>query len=66
MKSVVGGELKAYTEMLSEAREISTQRMVKEAEAMNADAVIMIEYSTSGITEGAAELIAYGTAVKYK
>lgn len=66
LKTVVGGELHGYTEMLDEARSIATQRMVEEAEAMGADAVIRVEYSTSAIMDGTAEIIAYGTAVKYK
>lgn len=66
LKNVVGGELHGYTEMLSEAREIATKRMVDEAERIGADAVIMMEYATSAIMDGTAEIIAYGTAVKYK
>ncbi len=66
LKNVVGGELRGYTEMLTEAREIATQRMVQEAESMGADAVIRVEYTTSAIMDGTAEVIAYGTAVKYK
>lgn len=66
LKNVVGGELHGYTEMLNEAREIATQRMVAEAENMGADAVIRVEYATSAIMDGTAEMVAYGTAVKYK
>lgn len=66
MKSFVGGELTGYTNMLNEAREIATNRMVQEAEAMGADAVIRVEYSSAAIMQGTAEIIAYGTAVKYK
>lgn len=66
LKTVVGGEIESYTQMLTEAREIATQRMVTEAEAMGADAVIRVEYTTSSIMEGTAEMVAYGTAVKYK
>lgn len=66
LKNVVGGELHGYTEMLSEAREIATQRMVEEAERLGADAIIRMEYATSAIMDGTAEVIAYGTAVKYK
>ncbi|MEG0156032.1 MAG: YbjQ family protein [Anaerovoracaceae bacterium] len=66
MKSFVGGELHGYTEMLSEARQIATKRMVDEAEALGADAVIRIEYASSAILQGTAEIIAYGTAVKFK
>ena len=65
MKTLVGGELTGYTEMLIEARQIATKRMVDEAEAMGADAVVGIMYGSSAIMQGAAEVIAYGTAVKY-
>ena len=66
LKTIIGGELKAYTEMMNEARTIATNRMIKEAEGMNADAVINIRYATSSVMQGAAEVIAYGTAVKFK
>ena len=66
MKTLVGGELTGYTEMLVEARQIATKRMVDEAKAMGADAVINVQYGSSAIMQGAAEVIAYGTAVKYK
>ena len=66
MKTLVGGEIKGYTEMLNEARAIATKRMVEEAEAQGADAVVMMRYGSSGIMQGAAEVIAYGTAVKLK
>ena len=66
MKTLVGGEIVGYTEMLNEARQIATKRMVDEAEAMGADAVINVRYGSSAIMQGAAEVIAYGTAVKYK
>ena len=66
MKTIVGGEISAYTEMLVEARAIATSRMEAEASAMGADAVINIRYGSSGIMQGAAEVIAYGTAVKVK
>ena len=64
MKTLVGGELTGYTEMLIEARQIATKRMVDEAEAMGADAVVGVMYGSSAIMQGAAEVIAYGTAVK--
>ena len=64
-KTMVGGELKAYNDMMNEARAIATKRMVAEAEAMNADAVVNIRYASSAIMQGAAEVIAYGTAVKF-
>ena len=65
MKNLVGGEIVGYTEMLTEARQIATKRMVDEAETMGADAVINIRYGSSSVMQGAAEIIAYGTAVKY-
>lgn len=65
MKTLVGGEIVGYTEMLTEARQIATKRMVDEAEAMGADAVINIRYGSSSLMQSAAEVIAYGTAVKY-
>ena len=65
-KTLVGGELKAYTEMMNEARAIATKRMVEEAEALGADAVVNVRYASSAIMQGAAEVIAYGTAVKFK
>ena len=64
LKSMVGGELKSYTAMLAEARDESLARMVEAAQARGADAVVMVRFTTSAITEGAAELLAYGTAVK--
>ena len=66
MKTLVGGELHAYTEMLNEARQIATKRMVDEAEALGADAVINIRYGSASMMQGAAEVVVYGTAVKYK
>jgi len=65
LKSVVGGELKAYTEMLSDARAQATKRMVEEAEALGANAIVNVRYSTASIVQGAAEVIAYGTAVRF-
>ena len=64
MKTLVGGEPTGYTEMLIEARQIATKRMVDEAEAMGADAVVGVMYGSSAIMQGAAEVIAYGTAVR--
>ena len=63
LKNIVGGELKGYTELLQEAREEATERMVKQAEAVGANAVLNVRFTTSSITQGAAELLAYGTAV---
>ncbi|MBQ7229527.1 MAG: YbjQ family protein [Oscillospiraceae bacterium] len=66
MKTLVGGEIKGYTEMLIEARQIATKRMVDEANALGADAVVGVTYGSSAVMQGAAEVIAYGTAVKFK
>ncbi|MBP3508633.1 YbjQ family protein [Oscillibacter sp.] len=66
MKTLVGGEITGYTEMLTEARQIATKRMVDEATAMGADAIINIRFGSSAVMQGAAEVIAYGTAVKLK
>ena len=65
MKTLVGGEIVGYTEMLTEARQIATKRMVDEAESLGADAVIGVRYSSSQVMQGAAEVVAYGTAVKF-
>ena len=64
-KTLVGGELTSYTEMMNEARAIATKRMADDAQAMGADAVINIRYSSSTVMQGAAEIMAYGTAVKF-
>ena len=64
LKMLVGGELKSYNEMMNEARAIATKRMVAEAEELGADAIVNIRYASSAIMQGAAEVIAYGTAVK--
>lgn len=66
MKTLVGGEITSYTEMLVEARQIATKRMVDEAQAMGADAIVNIRFGSSAVMQGAAEVIAYGTAVKLK
>ena len=66
LKTLVGGELTSYNEMMNEARAIATKRMVEEAEALGADAIVNIRYASSAIMQGAAEVIAYGTAVKFK
>ena len=63
-KSLVGGELKEYTAMMNEARALATKRMVEEAEALGADAVVNVRYASSAVMQGAAEIMAYGTAVK--
>ncbi len=64
MKTLVGGEIVGYTEMLNEARQIAVKRMVDEAKDLGADAVIDVKYGSSQVMSGAAEVIAYGTAVK--
>ncbi len=66
MKTLVGGEITDYTEMLNESRRIAVKRMVDEAQALGADAVINIRYASSSLMQSAAEVIAYGTAVKIK
>lgn len=65
LKTIVGGELKAYTSMMNEARDLATSRMVDEAMALGADAIVNVRYSSSAIMQGAAEVMAYGTAVKF-
>lgn len=65
-KTLVGGELKAYTEMMNDARALATKRMVAEAEALGADAIVNVRYSSSAVMAGAAEVMAYGTAVKFR
>ena len=64
-KTIVGGELKSYNEMMNDARALATKRMVEEAEGLGADAIVNIRYASSAIMQGAAEVIAYGTAVKF-
>ena len=66
IKTLVGGEVKEYTEMLNQARQIAVKRMVDEAQAMGADAIVNVRYASSSVMQGAAEVIAYGTAVKYR
>ena len=66
MKGLVGGELTSYTEMLNEARQIATKRMVEDAEALGADAVINVRYGSASVMQGSADVIVYGTAIKYK
>jgi uncharacterized protein YbjQ (UPF0145 family) len=63
---IVGGELTEYGDMINEARAIATKRMVDEAEALKADAIINLRYTTSNVAQGAAEILVYGTAVKFK
>jgi uncharacterized protein YbjQ (UPF0145 family) len=66
LKGLVGGELREYSEMINEARAIATKRMVEEATELGADAVINLRYATSAVMQGAAEVLAYGTAVTFK
>ena len=66
MKTLVGGEIAGYTEMIREARQIATKRMVDEAERLGADAIVGVRYGSSAVMQGAAEIIVYGTAVKLK
>lgn len=66
LKTLIGGELVAYNEMMNDARAIATKRMVAEADELQADAVINIRYASSAVMQGAAEVIVYGTAVKFK
>lgn len=64
MKTLVGGEIVGYTEMLVEARQIATKRMVEDAQAQGADGVLNVRYASSSLMQGAAEVTAYGTAVR--
>ncbi len=66
LKTLVGGELASYNTMMNEARALATKRMVQEAESLGADGIVNIRYASSAIMQGAAEVIAYGTAVKFK
>ena len=65
-KSLVGGELKSYNEMMNNARALATKRMVEEAQALGADAIVNVRYVSSSIMQSASEVMAYGTAVKFK
>ena len=65
-KTLVGGELKAYNDMMNEARELATNRMVQEAEHLGADAIVNVRYASSAIMQGAAEVIVYGTSVRFR
>ena len=66
LKTLVGGELKNYNEMMNNARALATKRMVEEANAMGADAVVCVRYASASIMQSAAEVMAYGTAVKFR
>ena len=61
----MGGELKAYTEMMNDARALATKRMVEEANKLGADAVVNVRYASATVMQGAAEVMAYGTAVRF-
>ena len=63
LKNIVGGELKAYTELMQEAREEATARMLEQARSIGANGVLNVRYATTAVTQGAAEILAYGTAV---
>ena len=65
-KGLVGGEMKSYNEMMNNARALATKRMVQEAEELGADAIVNIRYSSASVMQSAAEVMAYGTAVKFK
>jgi len=64
-KAIVGGEIKQFTELLQEARNTATERMIQEAQNLRADAIVTIRYATAEIMDSAAEVMAYGTAVRY-
>jgi uncharacterized protein YbjQ (UPF0145 family) len=64
-KTLVGGELKSYTDMMNKARDIAVERMIAEAESMGADAIVGVRFASSAIMQGAAEVMVYGTAVKF-
>ncbi|MDO4174861.1 MAG: YbjQ family protein [Eubacteriales bacterium] len=64
-KTLVGGELKAYTDMMNEARRLATQRMIEDAQAQGADAIVNVRYTSASVMQGAAEVLAYGTAVRF-
>ena len=65
LKTLVGGELKSYNEMMDSARALATKRMVEQAEHIGADAIVCIRYASAAVVQGAAEVMAYGTAVKF-
>ena len=66
IRTLVGGELTAYTEMMNDARALATKRMVQEAEALGADAIVGVRYGSAAVMQAAAEVMAYGTAVKFR
>jgi uncharacterized protein YbjQ (UPF0145 family) len=66
LRTLVGGELKKYNEMMDNAREIATQRMIAEAKELGADAIVSVRYASSSIMQSAAEIMVYGTAVRFR
>ncbi len=66
LKTLVGGELTKYNDMMNDARALATKRMVEEATAMGADAIVCVRYSSASVMQSAAEVMAYGTAVKFR
>lgn len=66
LKNLVGGEMESYTELMNESRDIATKRMTEQAERLYADAIVGVRYLSSEIAPGAAEVMAYGTAVKFE
>lgn len=66
LKNIVGGEIDDYTQLLADAREQAFERMLKDAQRLNADAILNVRFTTSGVMQGAAEILAYGTAVKLR
>ena len=66
LRNIVGGEVKAYVDMMNEARAVATERMIEEATALGADAIVAARFASASIMQSAAEVMAYGTAVKFK
>lgn len=66
LRTLVGGELKKYNEMMDNAREIATQRMIAEAKELGADAIVSVRYASSSIMQSAAEIMVYGTAIRFR
>lgn len=65
LKNIAGGEIQSYTDMMNEGRAVAEQRMIAEAEALGANAVICMRYASASVMEGTQEMLAYGTAVKF-
>ena len=66
LKTLVGGELKKYNEMMDKARNLATERMIQEAESLGADAIVCVRFSSASVMQSAAEIMAYGTAVRFR